>query len=130
MALSAFEAPLWAALRLDTLSGRAARDIAGALREPFAETDTHWLVIGLHEDLAKAMKATIRPAFAYLGSVWGMEEDLASAHPSAAADFEVSQVVDQVKGVHCLIRKADFTLPEWCRATHPVSGRRHCRPTR
>lgn len=109
VALTAFEAPLRATVRLDVLSGQAAREIAGALREPFAETDTHWVIIGLHEDLAKAMKATIRSAIAYLGSVWGMEEHLAYAYLSAAADFEISQVVDQVKGVHCLIRKADFT---------------------
>ena len=32
----------------------------------------------------------------------------AYAYLSAAADFEVSQVVDGVKGVHCLIRKRDF----------------------
>jgi acetamidase/formamidase len=30
------------------------------------------------------------------------------AYLSAAGDFEVSQVVDAVKGVHCMIRKSDF----------------------
>jgi acetamidase/formamidase len=33
---------------------------------------------------------------------------VAYAYLSAAADFQVSQVVDQTKGVHALIRKADF----------------------
>lgn len=32
----------------------------------------------------------------------------ATLYLSAAADFVVSQVVDDVKGVHCRIRKADF----------------------
>ena len=29
-------------------------------------------------------------------------------HGQAAADFQVSQVVDRTTGVHALIRKADF----------------------
>jgi acetamidase/formamidase len=33
----------------------------------------------------------------------------ALAYLSAAADFEISQVVDAVKGVHCCIRKSDFS---------------------
>jgi acetamidase/formamidase len=37
-----------------------------------------------------------------------MDGPAAYAYLSAAADFEISQVVDQVQGVHCLIRKADF----------------------
>jgi acetamidase/formamidase len=56
--------------------------------DAFIETDHAWVPIGLDADL--------NVAFAYL---------------SAAADFEVSQVVDAVKGVHCVIRKADFK--EW-----------------
>ena len=30
------------------------------------------------------------------------------AYLSAATDFEVSQVVDRTKGIHAMIRKADF----------------------
>ena len=37
-----------------------------------------------------------------------MPKALAYAYLSAATDFEVSQVVDRVKGVHGLIRKGDF----------------------
>ncbi|HSM87262.1 MAG TPA: hypothetical protein VLT16_13980 [Candidatus Limnocylindrales bacterium] len=33
----------------------------------------------------------------------------AIAYLSAAGNFEVSQVVDKTKGIHALIRKADFS---------------------
>jgi hypothetical protein len=37
-----------------------------------------------------------------------MPRHVALAYLSAAADFEISQEVDAVKGVHCVIRKRDF----------------------
>lgn len=113
VSLTALEAPLRATLRLDVLKGAAASRATGVLREPFAETDDHWIVIGLHEDLDEAMRKAVRSALAFLSSTTGpptlgMDPHLAYAYLSAAADFEVSQVVDSVKGVHCLIRKSDF----------------------
>jgi len=37
-----------------------------------------------------------------------MDEHLAYAYLSAATDFDISQVVDIVSGVHARIREADF----------------------
>ena len=37
-----------------------------------------------------------------------MDRATALAYLSAAADAEVSQVVDKTKGIHFLIRKSDF----------------------
>jgi acetamidase/formamidase len=37
-----------------------------------------------------------------------MDRGIAYAYLSAAANFEVSQVVDRAVGVHGVIRKADF----------------------
>ncbi|MFD8569709.1 acetamidase/formamidase family protein [Streptomyces sp. NPDC059639] len=108
VALTAFEAPLRATFRLTVLKGARARAAAATLGEPFGETDRHWIPIGLHEDLNLAMKAAVRSALNFLTDRFGMEPHAAYAYLSAAADFEVSQVVDQVQGVHCLIRKADF----------------------
>jgi acetamidase/formamidase len=54
------------------------------------------------------MRDAVRRAIEFLESHVGMEPSLAYAYLSAAADFEVSQVVDGVKGVHCMIRKRDF----------------------
>jgi len=108
VALTALEGSLRADLRLCVVSGAQARVAAGLLDEPFAETDAHWIPIGLHVDLDEAMKRAVRSAIEFLALHEGMERHLAYAYLSAAADFEVTQVVDQVKGVHCMIRKADF----------------------
>lgn len=108
VALTALEAPLRATLRLSVIPQAEAAALLGALAEPFAETATHWIPIGLHEDLDEAMRRAVRAAVDFLSRTQGMARAQALAYLSAAADFEVSQVVDQVKGVHCLIRKADF----------------------
>ncbi|NGN67137.1 acetamidase, partial [Streptomyces sp. A7024] len=108
VALTAFEAPLRATFRLSLIRGEAARLVQGLAAEPFAETRTHWIAIGLDADLDEAMRQCVRSALAFLTSRTGMDRPTAYAYLSAAADFEVSQVVDQIKGVHCLLRKADF----------------------
>jgi acetamidase/formamidase len=108
VALTALEAPLRATVRLSVVPADRATGILGRLRRPFAETDTHWIAVGLDIDLDEAMKAAVRAAVDFLAMVVGMTRAQALAYLSAAGDFEVSQVVDAVKGVHCLIRKADF----------------------
>lgn len=108
VALTALEAPLRATVRLGVIPRAEAAPLLGALTEPFGETATHWLPVGLHEDLDEAMRRAVRAAVDFLAVRHGMDRATALAYLSAAADFEISQVVDQVKGVHCLIRKADF----------------------
>ena len=44
----------------------------------------------------------------FLNEMLGMDRAVAYAYLSAATDFNVSQVVDRTKGIHGLIRKADF----------------------
>jgi acetamidase/formamidase len=112
VALTALEAPLRATVRLTVIPRAEAATLLGALAGPFAETPTHWVPVGLHEDLNEAMRRAVRAAVDFLALTQGMDRATALAYLSAAADFEVSQVVDQVKGVHCMIRKADFT-PHW-----------------
>jgi acetamidase/formamidase len=108
VALTALEAPLRVTVRLSLVPAALAGGVVGLLRRPFAETATHWIAVGLDVDLDEAMKAAVRAAIDFLASVVGMSRAEALAYLSAAGDFEVSQVVDAVKGVHCLIRKADF----------------------
>jgi acetamidase/formamidase len=109
VALTALEAPLTATLRLSVLRGPEARRVVGVLDRPFVETDTHWVPVGLDVDLDEAMRKATRAAIRFLETAIGMHRDEALAYLSAAADFEVSQVVDSVKGVHCCIRKSDFS---------------------
>ena len=76
--------------------------------QPFGETANYWIPIGLDADLDEAMKQAVREAIKFLSISLGIDRAIAYAYLSAATDFEISQVVDQTKGVHALIRKQDF----------------------
>lgn len=108
VALTAFEAPLRATLRLTVHSDPGIRSLAAALGVPYAETATDHLLLGLHEDLDEAVKQATRNAITFLADRYRVPPALALAYLSAAADFRISQVVDIVKGVHCCIRKSDL----------------------
>lgn len=86
---------------------------SGSLDKPFGETPKYWVAIGLNPDLDEAMKDAVREAIRFLSEKMGMSRAVAFAYLSAATDFNVSQVVDRTKGIHALIRKADFAkLPK------------------
>lgn len=72
------------------------------------ENDELWITLGLDEDLDEAMRKSTREAIRFLVNEYGISEEIAYAYLSAATDFEVSQVVDKTKGIHAMIRKADF----------------------
>ncbi|HEY2206729.1 MAG TPA: acetamidase/formamidase family protein [Pseudonocardia sp.] len=108
VALTAFEAPLRATVRLDLVPAATARERFGPLRGPVAETPELWIPIGLDRDLDEAMRCCVRQSLDLLEVRYGMDRRQAYAYLSAAADYSVSQVVDVVKGVHGAIRKSDF----------------------
>jgi acetamidase/formamidase len=108
VALTALEAPLRATLRATVLPAEESRALLGLLQRPFGETSEHWLALGLHRDLNEAFREAVREALRVLADLYQVPADDGYAYLSAAADFVVTQVVDDVKGVHCLIRKSDF----------------------
>jgi acetamidase/formamidase len=108
VALTALEAPLRATLRITLLPAASSRALLGLLDRPFGETPQHWIAVGLHRDLDEAFRRAVREALRVLAEMHDVPPEIAYAYLSAAADFVVSQVVDDVKGIHCLIRKADF----------------------
>jgi len=109
VALTALEGSLRAVLRLTVLkAGDPAIPTKGTLTEPFGETPDYWLPVGLDVDLREAMKKTVRAAIQFLTDKMGMDAATALAYMSGATDFEITQVVDEVTGVHAHIRKADF----------------------
>ena len=65
--------------------------------------------MGLHESLDEAMKIAIRETIAFSFRREGPGREDAYALASIAVDFEVTQVVDTVKGIHALIPKSIFT---------------------
>jgi len=108
VSLTAMEASLRATVRLDLVKQDEAIAQFGSIAGPLAETSEFLIPTGLDEDLDVAVANCVRNAIALLGARYGMEPHLAYAYLSAATDFEISQVVDVVKGAHACIRKSDF----------------------
>lgn len=108
VALTAFEAPLRASLRVTLLDSRDARRLAELMHSPWGETATHTILVGLGATLDEAMRACVQRAVAFVGEATGADPASALAFLSAAADFEISQAVNLVVGVHCLIRSGDL----------------------
>ena len=75
------------------------------LESPMAETPEAWLAIGLDEDLDEAMKKAVRESLRIVEDEYGLTKQDALLFGSAAIDYEVSQVVDIVKGIHGVIPK-------------------------
>ena len=75
------------------------------LESPMGETEDAWLAIGLDEDLDEAMKKAVRESLRIVNEEYGLTKQDALLFGSAAIDYEVSQVVDIVKGIHGVIPK-------------------------
>ncbi|WP_245852190.1 acetamidase/formamidase family protein [Isoptericola jiangsuensis] len=112
VALTALEGSLRATLRFDVVPRAEALAEFGDVLGPLVRADGYLVPTGLDPDLGEAMRRAVRAALALLQARWGMDEHLAYAYLSAATDFDVSQVVDVVCGVHARIREADFAEVE------------------
>ncbi len=108
VALTALEASLRATLRFDVVPRSEALASFGELSGPLVRTDEYLVPTGLDPDLDEAMRRCVRAALSLLQARYGMAEHLAYAYLSAATDFDISQVVDIVCGVHARIRESDF----------------------
>jgi len=78
---------------------------------PRAETPTHIITMGLHENLDGAARLAIREMIDYLTAERGLSRDEAYLLTSAAVDLHVTQVVDGVKGVHAMLPMSIFGAP-------------------
>lgn len=104
IALTALEGSLRVTARLTTVTALT----PPRAPMPFADTEDHWIVLGMNESLDEAMRQCAQLSVDFLSAHTGMTPSEAYLYLSAAADFSVTQVVDIVKGVHCSIRKSDF----------------------
>ena len=78
---------------------------APVLRQPRAETPTHFITMGLNEDLDLAMKQALREMIALITARSSLTHDQAYVSCSLAVDFRVTQTVNGEKGVHGMLRK-------------------------
>ncbi len=74
-------------------------------RFPRAETATHFISMGLNEDLDLAMKQALREMIAFICGRTNLSREQAYATCSLAVDFRVTQTVNGEKGVHGMLRK-------------------------
>jgi acetamidase/formamidase len=77
----------------------------GDLRYPRAETKTHFISMGMHEDLDEAMKRALREMIGFITSRTNLSAADAYQFCSLAVDFHVTQTVNGEKGVHGLLKK-------------------------
>ena len=116
VALTAMEGLLRATFRLSVVQPGGRGPSVAFDGYCFGETAQSWLPIGPSDpdgpvdrqvdDLDVAVEQAVCNALAFLVEDLGMDAPVAYAYLSAAADFQVSQVVGRT-GIHALVRKAD-----------------------
>lgn len=79
------------------------------LRWPRAETPTHYMTMGFHENLDVAIQTALREMIALLGERHNLSREDAYLLASDAADFSITQLVDGKRGVHAMLQKSIFT---------------------
>lgn len=78
----------------------ASTDLPDLLRLPWVETPTHLITLGLDEDLDLAVRQAVEALVLQLTNRFSIDRVDAYALASLAADVEVTQVVNRVKGAH------------------------------
>jgi acetamidase/formamidase len=79
------------------------------LKWPRAETPTHFITMGMNDDLNACATLAVREMIDFLMSAKHLSRDDAYMLASVAADLHITELVDGNKGVHMMIPKAIFT---------------------
>ena len=78
------------------------------LKWPRAETPTHWITMGIDQDLTQAARICGMETVDFLVEEKHLTREEAYALASVAVDFDITQLVDGTKGVHAMIPKSIF----------------------
>ncbi len=78
------------------------------LKWPRAETPTHYISMGIDNDLKEATKIAVREMIDFLVNEKHMTRDDAYMLTSVAGDVDITQLVDGPMGVHVMMPKAVF----------------------
>jgi acetamidase/formamidase len=70
---------------------------------PVANTPASWLTMGFHADLNEATFIALEAMFGQMERLYSLERLDAIALASVAMDLRVTQIVNQVRGVHALL---------------------------
>ena len=101
--INALEMCLTGTFTLVLHKGGGGRD--PALAHPRGESATHFISMGMNEDLDLAMKQALREMIAFICTRTNLSRDEAYQFCSLAVDFHVTQTVNGEKGVHGLLKK-------------------------
>ena len=75
------------------------------IRTPRARTPEGWLVMGFDEDLNKAADEALNGALDLIMEREGLERPEAVALASMIVDLRITQIVNQVRGVHAIVHE-------------------------
>ena len=75
---------------------------------PRAETPTHYISMGFHQELYEATKMAVREMIDFLVAEKHLSRDDAYMLTSVAGDVDITELVDGNKGVHVMMPKAIF----------------------
>jgi acetamidase/formamidase len=78
---------------------------------PLARNSDAWIAFGFDIDLDQAMTKALEGMLALLGREHGLTRPEALALSSLAVDFRITQVVNDVKGVHAVLRDDAILFP-------------------
>jgi acetamidase/formamidase len=76
---------------------------------PRAETPTHYISMGFHQELYEATKMAVREMIDFLVAEKHLSRDDAYMLTSVSGDVDITELVDGNKGVHVMLPKAIFT---------------------
>ena len=79
---------------------------------PRVETPTHWLTLGYDRDLEKALTLLEEETLRFLVDERGMKTAEAKRTMAEFGDSRVAEVVNQVKGLYCMLPKKPRTKPD------------------
>lgn len=88
-----------------TLTLHKAAGATPLLTYPRGETATHYVSMGMNEDLDIAMKTALREMIAFICARSNLSRQEAYQFCSLAVDFRVTQTVNGEKGIHGMLRK-------------------------
>jgi acetamidase/formamidase len=74
-----------------------------SLTMPRAKTPTGWITFGFHEDLQEATYLALEGMLSLLSEMYQVERVHALALASVSVDMRVTQIVNQVRGVHAFL---------------------------
>lgn len=95
-------------LKAEGVFDKAKRKGGDAFSWPIIENSTHWMIVGLHEDLFEAMKLAARNAIDFLVRTQGFSPEESYQFLSLVGDFEIAEAVNIIKNVTVHIPKDLF----------------------